>query len=52
MADDQIDIEIISEHTKELYPQARPRIISDNGPQFIAKDFKAKASSNSFGPRA
>ena len=25
---------------KELFPEARPRIISDNGPQFIAKDFK------------
>ena len=24
----------------EKYPEARPRIISDNGPQFIAKDFK------------
>jgi transposase InsO family protein len=25
---------------RELYPDAKPRIISDNGPQFIAKDFK------------
>ena len=24
----------------EKYPDAKPRIISDNGPQFIAKDFK------------
>ena len=24
----------------EKYPEARPRTISDNGPQFIAKDFK------------
>ena len=24
----------------KAYPDARPRIISDNGPQFIAKDFK------------
>ncbi|MEX0678019.1 MAG: hypothetical protein WD063_13140 [Pirellulales bacterium] len=24
----------------EKFPHARPRIISDNGPQFIAKDFK------------
>ena len=23
-----------------VYKEARPRIISDNGPQFIAKDFK------------
>ena len=34
------DVECILERAKELYPQARPRIISDNGPQFIAKDFK------------
>jgi transposase InsO family protein len=34
------DVEIIVERAKEQYPEARPRIISDNGPQFIAKDFK------------
>ena len=34
------DIEVILEHAKELQPEAKPRIISDNGPQFIAKDFK------------
>lgn len=34
------DIEIILERAKEKFPEARPRIISDNGPQFIAKDFK------------
>ena len=34
------DIETILERAKEKYPQARPRIISDNGPQFIARDFK------------
>ncbi len=28
------------QRAKEKYPDARPRIISDNGPQFIAKDFK------------
>jgi transposase InsO family protein len=28
------------ERAKELQPEAKPRIISDNGPQFIAKDFK------------
>ena len=25
---------------KEKYPEAKPRVISDNGPQFIARDFK------------
>lgn len=34
------DVEIILERAKEKYPSARPRIISDNGPQFIARDFK------------
>jgi putative transposase len=36
----EADIEIILERAKELQPEAKPRIISDNGPQFIAKDFK------------
>ena len=36
----EVDVEIILEAAKEKYPQAQPRIISDNGPQFIAKDFK------------
>lgn len=34
------EVECILERAKELYPGARPRIISDNGPQFVAKDFK------------
>jgi len=34
------DVEIILQRAREKYPQATPRIISDNGPQFIAKDFK------------
>jgi len=28
------------ERAKERYPGVKPRVISDNGPQFIAKDFK------------
>ncbi|MGH9140884.1 MAG: IS3 family transposase [Thermoanaerobaculia bacterium] len=34
------DVETVLQRARELYPEARPRIISDNGPQFIAKDFK------------
>lgn len=34
------DVEIIMQRAKEKFPDARPRIISDNGPQFVAKDFK------------
>lgn len=36
----EADVEIILQRAKEKFPEARPRIISDNGPQFIAKDFK------------
>ena len=36
----EADIEITLQGAKEKYPEARPRIISDNGPQFIARDFK------------
>jgi putative transposase len=36
----ETDVEIIIQRAKEKFPNARPRIISDNGPQFIAKDFK------------
>ena len=35
------DVETILQRAKEKFPDARPRIISDNGPQFIARDFKA-----------
>src|SRR5438876_5276572 len=36
----EADIEMILERAKEKYPEAKPRIISDNGPQFVARDFK------------
>jgi transposase InsO family protein len=35
------DVEIVLQRALEKFPFARPRIISDNGSQFIAKDFKA-----------
>ncbi|MFQ5751075.1 MAG: IS3 family transposase [bacterium] len=34
------DVEIVLQRAHEKYPDARPRIISDNGPQFISKDFR------------
>jgi transposase InsO family protein len=34
------DIEQIIQRAREKFPDVTPRIISDNGPQFIAKDFK------------
>lgn len=36
----QDEVQIILQKAKELYPNEEPRVISDNGPQFIAKDFK------------
>jgi transposase InsO family protein len=36
----EAEVEIIIQRAKEKFPEARPRIISDNGPQFIARDFK------------
>jgi transposase InsO family protein len=37
---EESDIEIILQRAREAHPGVTPRIISDNGPQFIAKDFK------------
>lgn len=34
------EVECIVQHARELHPDTRARIISDNGPQFIARDFK------------
>jgi putative transposase len=34
------EIETILQRAREKYPDAKPRIITDNGPQFIARDFK------------
>jgi transposase len=36
----ETEIEIILQTAQEKHPEAKPRIISDNGPQFIARDFK------------
>lgn len=36
----EADVEIIRQRATEKFPETRPRIISDNGPQCIAKDFK------------
>jgi transposase InsO family protein len=36
----EADVETIIQRARERHPDVRPRIISDNGPQFIARDFK------------
>jgi len=35
----EAEVELILQRAKEKFPEARPQIISDNGPQFIARDF-------------
>jgi putative transposase len=37
---EEIDVETIIQRARECHPGVTPRIITDNGPQFIAKDFK------------
>jgi putative transposase len=34
------DVEVIMQRALEKHPNETPRVISDNGPQFIARDFK------------
>lgn len=36
----ETDVETILQRAKERFPNVNPRIISDNGPQFAARDFK------------
>jgi transposase InsO family protein len=36
----EAEVETIIQRAREKCPGERPRIISDNGPQFLAKDFK------------
>lgn len=36
----ETDIELIIQRALEKHPAAHPKMISDNGPQFIARDFK------------
>jgi transposase InsO family protein len=35
----EADVEIVLQRAREKFPDATPRIITDNGPQFIARDF-------------
>jgi transposase InsO family protein len=37
---EECDTEIVLQRAREQFPGEHPRIITDNGPQFIAKDFK------------
>jgi transposase InsO family protein len=37
---EEVDVETIVQRAREKFPGVNPRIITDNGPQFIAKEFK------------
>lgn len=36
----ELDVEQVLQRCTEKYPEARPRVISDNGSQYVSKDFK------------
>jgi len=36
----EAEVEVILQRARERFPEAAPRIISANGPQFMARDFK------------
>jgi len=35
------DVELVLQRAREAFASARPRVITDNGPQFVSRDFKA-----------
>lgn len=35
----EADVEVVLQRAREKFPDVHPRIITDNGPQFIARDF-------------
>lgn len=36
----ECDVQIVLERARQCFPDEHPRVISDNGPQFMARDFK------------
>jgi putative transposase len=36
----ELDVEVVLQRAREKFPGATPRIISDNGPQFVSREFK------------
>ena len=47
----ETDVEMVLQRATEKYPLARARIISDNGPQFMAKDYKEFIAIGNVTPR-
>lgn len=37
----EFDVEMVLQRGLEKFPDVKPRIVSDNGPQFVARDFKS-----------
>jgi transposase InsO family protein len=42
------DVQIVLQKAHEAYPEATPRVISDNGSQFVARDFKEYIGQKNF----
>lgn len=42
------DVQIVLQKAHEAYPEATPRVISDNGGQFVARDFKEYIGQKNF----
>jgi transposase InsO family protein len=36
----ELDVELVLQAARERFPTVTPRVISDNGPQFVARDFQ------------
>jgi transposase InsO family protein len=36
----EFDTEIVLQRAKEKFPEEHPRVVTDNGPQFVSRDFK------------
>jgi transposase InsO family protein len=43
---EEYDVEIVLQRAKEFYPDAKPAIITDNGSQYVSKDFKSFIKEN------
>lgn len=42
------DVELVMQKAMEMYPEARPRLITDNGGQFVSNQFKGFLAYNGF----
>jgi transposase InsO family protein len=40
----EADVETVLQRAREAFPGVTPRIISDNGPQFVAREFRVRTA--------